>query len=553
MVDATALGILVSAIAGRGISVGSTEAGAPAWTDGSIVYVDGAAPRQTQLAQLAVQGALLAAGSLDRTVAEQLVRRPGLAARYLSVEGQRALAELAHLLPPPLLSLVDPALAARTRSPAASLDLARSGEPIPPPPDIFGVIQPRKLLAAAPRNESKAPEGHHVPHSRTQTLTELTDDAYEENEDTHDFAVSPVGGGGGLGKLLQRMFKQVRRLQGGGTPGADAPTHFSRTGSRAGARSVSSAAVAETVEAAFGKGAGILYPEWNVHRRCYQPDWCTVRELDTPSGTPASVQWLAGRELRRPLARLGFELERVRRQPQGEDIDIDAAIEAHADLGAGITPNEAWYVDTQRQRRDLSVLILLDISGSVAQTSDNGVTVHYQQQQAAAALATVLYEIGDRVALYAFHSQGRSAVHLFPVKRFDEELDSLVTSRLNSLTPGAYSRLGAAIRHASTVLQERSGTSRRLLLLLSDGLAYDHGYEPAYGAADARRALAEARRAGVGCLCISTGAATDTEVLRRVFGSAAFAKVRGPHQLGPLVGPLFRSALQAAEVTRRVA
>jgi nitric oxide reductase activation protein len=349
------------------------------------------------------------------------------------------------------------------------------------------------------------------------------------------------------------MFEQVRRLRGGGPPGADAPTHWSRAGSRAGARSVSSAASAETVAEAFGQGAGSLYPEWNMHRRRYQPDWCTVKELDAPSQAHASVQWLAGYELRRPLAGLGFELERVHRQPQGEDIDIDAAIEARVNVSAGITPDESSYIDTQRQRRDLSVLILLDISGSVAQASDHGVPMHHQQQQAAAALATVLYEIGDRVALYAFHSQGRSAVHMFPVKRFDEGLDSAVMSRLRSLVPGAYSRLGAAIRHASTILQERSGTSRQLLLLLSDGLAYDHGYEPAYGAADARRALAEARRDGVGCLCISTGAATDTGVLRRVFGSAAFAAVSGPRQLGPVIGPLFRSALQAAAVSRRVA
>jgi len=309
----------------------------------------------------------------------------------------------------------------------------------------------------------------------------------------------------------------------------------------------------DALEGAFGGDTGTLYPEWDAHRGSYRPDWCRVRELLAPTQTLGTVQWLVGYELRRPLARLGFELDRVRRQPQGEDIDIDAAIEAWVDLGAGVSPDEACYVDTQRQRRDLSVLILLDISGSVAQAAANGVPVYRLQQQVAAAMATVLHEIGDRVALYAFHSQGRSEVHMFPVKRFDEGLDTAVMSRLNSLAPGAYSRLGAAIRHASTVLHRCSGTSRQLLLLLSDGLAYDHGYEPAYGAADARRALSEARRDGVGCLCISTGAATDTDVLRRVFGSAAFAAVDEPRQIGRIVGPLFRSALQAAEVARRVA
>ena len=98
--------------------------------------------------------------------------------------------------------------------------------------------------------------------------------------------------------------------------------------------------------------------------------------------------------------------------------------------------------------------------------------------------------------------------------------------------------------------EKRGGTSRRLLVVLSDGLAYDHGYEPMYGAADARRALAEARRRGNGCLCLSIGGSTDAEALRRVFGSAAHAAIPRPEQLRQVIGPLFRSALRSAEVPR---
>ena len=87
--------------------------------------------------------------------------------------------------------------------------------------------------------------------------------------------------------------------------------------------------------------------------------------------------------------------------------------------------------------------------------------------------------------------------------------------------------------------------------MLSDGLAYDHGYERAYGAADARRALAEARRRGTGCLCLSIGASTDAETLRRVFGSAAHATIPRAEQLSHVIGPLFRSAL--ARLTRSAA
>jgi nitric oxide reductase activation protein len=193
------------------------------------------------------------------------------------------------------------------------------------------------------------------------------------------------------------------------------------------------------------------------------------------------------------------------------------------------------------------VLVLLDISGSAAESGSTGQTVHEQQRAAAAALTIALHEIGDRVALYAYQSRGRSAVQLLPVKRFDDDPDTLAMRRLRSLVPGAYSRLGAAIRHGAAVLEERGGTPRRLLVVLSDGLAYDHGYELVYGAADARRALAEARRRGTGCLCLSIGASTDVETLRRVFGSAAHATLPRAEQLSQVIGPLFRSALRSAE------
>ena len=244
-------------------------------------------------------------------------------------------------------------------------------------------------------------------------------------------------------------------------------------------------------------------------------------------------------------------LDSCHRQVQGADIDIDAAVEARVDVMAGSAPDEAIYIDSLRRRRDLSVLLLLDVSGSVAEPGPTGERIHEQQRTAAAALMVALHHLGDRVALYAFHSQGRSAVHLAPVKRFDDGLDGLVMRRLHGLVPGAYSRLGAAIRHGAAVLEKQGGTSRRLLVVLSDGLAYDHGYERTYGAADAHRALAEARRQGNGCLCLTIGAGTDAEALRRVFGSAAHAAIPRPEQLRHVIGPLFRSAIRSAEVRRR--
>jgi hypothetical protein len=473
-------------------------------------------------------------------VVRKLTRRRA-ARRYLALEGHRALAANEHLLPPWLRSLADLEVAGRGNSPAASLATALGREAIADPPDPFGAIRARRLLAATER----------APHRRQRhpVLVELEED--ESDADTRDLFSSPVGGGGALGRLLQRMLRRVRQLDGGGPPGVAAPTHRTRAGTRGGRTTTLSTRTAGTLDDGAVEARGAKYPEWDVHRQRYRHEWCTVQEVEPRPEGGASLPVSHAYGLRRSLARFGTGLDARHRQVHGDDIDLDAAVEARVDVMTGAAAGEAVYVDCLRRRRDLAVLLLLDVSGSVAEPGATGGTVHEHQRAAAAALMAALHDLGDRVALYAFHSQGRSAVHLMPVKRFDDDLDGLVLRRLRGLVPGAYSRLGAAIRHGAAVLEERGGTSRRLLVVLSDGLAYDHGYERSYGAADSRRALAEARRRGLGCLCLSIGAGTDAELLRRVFGSAAHAAVSRPDQLRQVIGPLFRAALRSAEVRRR--
>jgi nitric oxide reductase activation protein len=387
-----------------------------------------------------------------------------------------------------------------------------------------------------------------------RVLVELAEGATTD-ETMEDPFSSPVGGGGAIGRWLAKLLAPVRQLRGGGSPGADAATHWTRTGRRGGSRAVFSTATTESVnESSFeDRDQGTKYPEWDVHGGRYRKDWCTVHEVETKPKDAARFAVPDRAGLRRSLARLGLGIDRYHRQAQGDDIDIDAVIEAHVAAMAGSAPDEAVFIDSVRRRRDLSVLLLLDVSGSAAEPAARGKTVHEAQRAAAAALMLALHELGDRVALYAFHSRGRSAVSLMPVKRFGEDPGALVLQRLGSLEPGAYSRLGAAIRHGTASLRDHGGTPRQLLVVLSDGLAYDHGYEPVYGAADARRALGEARRQGVGCLCLSVGAATDGETLRRVFGSSAHAALLAPEQLSQVLGPLFRSAIRSADVRRRVA
>jgi nitric oxide reductase NorD protein len=549
--DVQRFSVLASAIAARAVDVERLPQSGPTWTDGATIFVD---PDRTRrlVACVGVQAALLGAGSLEAASLDRIARSSSLARRYLAIEGHRALASLEYLLPLSVRRMIDCELAALSASPSQSLEIAAGRGPLPVPPEEFGVIRPRSVRRMTERGEVAGvmPNAHHPRAQGRELLRELDDDE-DETLAAPDLLSNPIGGGGALGRLLKMLFRNARSST-GGPPGADAATHWSRYGgqvARAAATSpVRTPAAAEAEGLAPGKAT---YPEWDVHQGRYRPGWCTVVSVDP---TPAEVAFTMPDVLsvRRPLSHLGIALERRHRQLQGIDIDLDAAIEAHVQRLAGAVPDEAVYLDMVRSRRDLGVLVLLDVSGSSAEPATIGGTVFEHQRKAALALTVGLHDLGDRIALYAFRSQGRAAVQVERLKRFDDRLDASVLRRLAGCEPGAYTRLGTAIRHATSLLAQESGVSRRLLVVLSDGFAYDHGYEGAYGEADARRALSEARRLGTGCVCLSIGASTDAATLRRVFGTAAHASVVRFEELPRVVAPLFRFALRSADAQRRI-
>lgn len=545
--------LLASGIAGRSLDVAPAAPGERSWTDGTTVFLDAAGRAPDLLAALALQASLIAAGSIEPGLLRRLAGRPALTRRYLAVEGHRALAANRYLLPSGVRSLIDPGIAASVDSPAASLAAALGPRAVADPPPHFGTINPKRLLASHDRRlaESVSAAKDVRRGSRYQDWHEPDEEADQQLGRLPQPFANTVGGQGALARLFRRALG-LHRERGAGLTGAEVPRSARLAGATA--RSTTLVRGAGSVgEFGVVPHRGVSYPEWDVRRQRYRPNWCTVTEIDPRPGDAAPVPATGATVLRRPLARLGLGLDRCHRQPQGDELDIDAAVEARVAALAGLPSDEAVYVDSLRRRHDLAILVMLDISGSAAMPSRSGGTVHERQRAAAAALTVALHGLGNRVALCGFYSQGRSAVRVVRVKGFDDALDPRVMRRLGALVPGAYTRLGAAIRHGTSILENRGGTPRRLLVVLSDGLAYDHGYESPYADADAWHALAEARRQGTGCLCLSIGAGTEPAALRRVFGSAAHATLGRPEDLVRVVGPLFREALRSAESQRRTA
>ena len=176
----------------------------------------------------------------------------------------------------------------------------------------------------------------HAPRRESKEALEELDDGELDDTDDPDLFTSPVGGGGFIGKWLKKMLSSARKTgsSGGGPPGADAPTHRTNSANR-GAFAVSSTASVSSEEVPDFKPGEFNYPEWDANRRRYRPDWCTVHEVEPKikASAPQAIDAAIG--VRRPLARLGMGLHRRHRQFQGDDIDIDAAVEARVEVVAG--------------------------------------------------------------------------------------------------------------------------------------------------------------------------------------------------------------------------
>lgn len=539
--------LLASFIAGRALDITEAPAGQSAHSNGQVVLVSAGVSVEQQRREVLVQSALLGAGSLDARLLKGLRGRPSVARRYLALEGRRVLRDLADRLP---AIDVNPDEEPVTATADESLNMARTRDSVSGAPPWFGALRPSLLLASADETGSAATDKDlrleltlgdpaecddedDDPAQRSKIL-KIFETPVTTTDAVANFLRKILGGsrsegsdtaGGGM------QIRSVRRVRSAGPTARPLPTPIRFTdGGRPGA--------------VLGIGAA-LYPEWDVFDGRYRPEWCRVIEFPLTSAADVSAAGVTHDDvLRRRLSRIGLAPKILRARPDGEELDIEALIDLFVDLRSGFSPPENVYVERRKLARDLGVLILLDASGSANDTDAEGLAVHDHQRRAAATLALTLDELGDRVAVYAFRSHGRRAVHLPAIKTFDQPFGAAGRARLNQLHPSGYTRLGAGIRGAGEVLKSRSGTSNQLLLVLSDGFPYDEGYEGRYAEADASKALEELRADGVACLCLSIGTSTETGVLERVFGSTSFASAPALADLSPRMDELFLGALR---------
>ena len=288
--------------------------------------------------------------------------------------------------------------------------------------------------------------------------------------------------------------------------------------------------------------AGVFtYPEWNHRSDSYLPDHCRALEappLDEP-GPVTAADFALQKRVRRQFEALRQARQWASRQLEGEELDLTALIEAQVDQQATGQGSDRIFRAMRQNHRNLSVAILMDCSRST-ESHVGELQVIEVARQALGALAGGIDALGDRLAIWGFSSLRRDRVFLTRCKGFDQPMSREVSQAIQSLRPGHYTRLGAALRHVSAQLAQEQA-AHRLLLVLTDGKPNDlDHYEGQYGIEDSRKAVAEARALGQsvhGVVIDSDG----QDWFARIFGRSGYTLMPDPARLPWALPAIYRN------------
>lgn len=283
-----------------------------------------------------------------------------------------------------------------------------------------------------------------------------------------------------------------------------------------------------------------IYPEWDFARQHYRKNWCVLREIDLKPGDAGYVDEVIDRHhglvkhLRRTFEAMRDESKLLKRQVQGDDVDIDALVEALADSMDGREMSDQLFMHMHRADRSMAVMFMVDMSGSTRGWINDA------EREALIMLCESLETLGDRYAIYGFSGQTRKRCEIYRIKTFDQPYDDATRARIAGIVPRDYTRMGAAIRHLSKLLNEVDAKTK-LLITLSDGKPDDYFdiYRGQYGIEDTRQALFEARRSGIHPFCITIDR-EGKEYLPHMYGHANWVEIDEVRKLPLKVADIYR-------------
>lgn len=277
-----------------------------------------------------------------------------------------------------------------------------------------------------------------------------------------------------------------------------------------------------------------FYPEWDYKLDAARADWCTLYERTPLLVRPAQRTVMGAAQAARSwrTAVCTDRMLRLKRQLQGDELDLDAAVGWCIDRRARREPSLRVFRDVGRSVPLLSVLVLVDLSQSCMDplAGHSPLTLLDVQKQALEMLCRRVDFRSVRLAIHGFNSDTRNAIAYYRMLEFGQPPDESFIQSLNSLRAEHSTRLGAALRHAGAqVAQERQ--TRRAIILVGDGEPSDIDvFDARYLTEDARRAVWEVRRNAVAVAALGVGQ-TEPAQLRSIYGNRWCAHVGDPRHL----------------------
>jgi nitric oxide reductase NorD protein len=274
------------------------------------------------------------------------------------------------------------------------------------------------------------------------------------------------------------------------------------------------------------------YAEWDYRSQAETASWVTVREKKLKPGELEVVSNIVAQNghlitrMEKILHAIRYSgLRRIRKLEEGDEIDVNAAIRALTDLRSGVQPDTRIMMRSLRKNRDISVLVLLDLSNSTNQKiAGQEQTVLDLTRQICVLFADVIEDVGDPFAIHGFCSKSRHNVEYFRFKDFGKPYDDLSRARIAGMTGQRSTRMGAAIRHATHQLNEQD-SGKKLLMLITDGAPSDIDVRGTkYLMYDAKMAVKEAGKNGIHTHCITLDPKAD-EYVSQIFGARGYMVV----------------------------
>jgi nitric oxide reductase NorD protein len=280
-------------------------------------------------------------------------------------------------------------------------------------------------------------------------------------------------------------------------------------------------------------GPGIQLPEWDYRQQQLIPDRCLLQPLlprdAQPMGLPSRLKRLA-QQLQAQFAQWQSLRFWQKRQYQGEELDLSALVDFKVEQQIQATAETGLFQSFNGYYRDLSCLVLADLSLSTDAHLSADTRVIDVIKDSLLLFSEALSTLDDHFALYGFSSVKRHQVRLTMLKNFNEAYSDIIRGRILATQPGFYTRMGAAIRQATKVLLAQN-TTERLLLIITDGKPNDiDHYEGKFGIEDCRHAILAAKQQGLKPFCLTIDQEAD-EYIPYIFGAQDYVLLAKPEQM----------------------